>query len=294
MAVMGYSALADLDRAKYNSYIRIKAAALVLHPQFFEQKDTEGSTRQAVFTVWDKMGATPTDTLLTGSYDLTNPDPTTLTEDQVTVTAYERGRVTCSMQGIRATAILSVVDAQQQIVAINMAEGLDNAAGYGIYAALAAHEPVGGPLDWARVLATVRDFADASVPKRDGLYAAVISDFTKHDLFGDPDQLKGFIPVTKYTNPELVYNYELGARYGIRWAVGPSAYHATVESARHDYPIIFGAGCFGQANGYDPEIVVKYGFDTMDRTLYISWKAQRGYSVIIPSYCRQYDVIPNS
>jgi hypothetical protein len=294
MAVMGYSALSDLDRAKYNSYIRIKAAALVLHPQFFEQKDTEGSTRQAVFTVWDKMSSTPSDTLLTGSYDLTNPDPTTLTEEQVTVTAYERGRVTCSMQGIRTTAILSVVDAQQQIVAINMAEGLDNAAGYGIYAALTAHEAVGGPLDWARVLMTVRDFSDASVPKRDGLYAAVISDFTKHDLFGDQDTLKGFIPVTKYTNPELVYNYELGARYGIRWAVGPSAYHATVESARHDYPIIFGAGCFGQANGYDPEIVVKYGFDTMDRTLYISWKAQRGYGVIIPSYCRQYDVIPNS
>lgn len=294
MAIMGYSALSDLDRAKYNSYIRIKAAALTLHPQFFEQKDTEGASRQAVFTVWDKMGATPTDTLLTGTYDLTNPDPTTLTESQVTVTAYERGRVTCSMQGIRTTAILDVAESQKQIVAINMAEGLDNAAAYGIYAALTPEEAVGGALDWARVLKTVRDFADNNVPKRDGLYAAVISDFTKHDLFGDPDALKGFIPATKYTNPELVFNYELGARYGIRWTVGSAAYHATVTGDRHDYPIIFGAGCFGQANGYDPEMVVKYGFDTMDRTLYISWKAQRGYGVIIPAYVRQYDCIPGT
>ena len=294
MAVMGYSALSELDITRYNSAIRIMAAQLVLHPQFFAQEDIEPKSHAAVFTTWDKASAAVADTLLTGTYDLTNPDPTTLTESQKTVTAYERGKVTASMQGVRATAILDVAEAQKSIVAINMAEGLDNAAAYGIYGALTVEDTLVGPLTWGHVLKTARDFEDA-VPKfGDGLYGAIISPFTKFDLFGDADMLKGFIPVTKYTNPELVYNYELGARYGFRWTVGGSAYHATTDQVRHDYPVFFGPGAFGQANGYDPEMVIKFGLDTMDRILYVSWKAQRGYGVINTSYARNYDCVPTA
>jgi hypothetical protein len=294
-AISGYSALSDLDRARYNSKVRVLAQHLALHPQFFTQENIETRIKAAVFTVFDKISAAVADTLLTGTYDLTTPDPTTITESQVTVTAYERAKITCRAQGIATTGILDLADAQYQIVAINAAEGLDNAAAYAIYGSLAPTDALEGPLAWKQVLETMRDFENTPVPKfGDGLYGAVISPMTKFDLFGDPDVLKGFVPVSKYTNPQDVYNYEFGARFGCRFAVGGSAYHATVSNKRHDYPLFFGAGAFGQANGYDLEMVITNGLDALQRFTYVSWKAQRGYGVIVPTYARNYDCVPTA
>lgn len=295
MAIVGYSALSDLDRAKYNSKVRVLAAHLALHPQFFVQENIEPRSHAAVFTMFDKMTAAVASTNLTTSYSLTTPDPVTIVESQLTVTAYEYGATTCRAQGIGTTAILDLAEAQSSIVAINMAEGLDNQAAYYLYGGLTATETLSGPITWEQVLKTARDFEDTPVPKYgDGLYGAIISPMTKFDLFGDADSLKGFIPVSKYTNPELVYNYELGARFGFRWAVGGSAYHATSDGARHDYPLFFGAGAFGQANGYDPEMVITNGLDALQRFTYVGWKAQRGYGIICDHYARNYDCVPSA
>ena len=295
MAVMGYTALADVDVARYNAKVRLQAAALVIHPQFFEQENVEGKTRQAVFTIFDKLTSTPSGTLLTGTYDLTDPTPETMTDSQVTVTAYEKGNAVAAMQGVRETAILDVVAAMQMAIAVNMAESLDNEAAYRLYSALTATKTLAGPMTPAEVLVIARTLENNSVPVRDGgLHAAVISPYTKHDLFSDVSNLIGFLPVAQYTNPALAFGYELGAWRGFRWVSGPSAYHATVTGQRHDYPIFFGAGAFGQANGYDPEIVINNGTrDLLQRVLEIGWKAQRGYGVINSNHVIQYDVIPN-
>lgn len=295
MTLMGYTALTDIDVARYNAKVRMKAAALVLHPQFFEQENIEPKSRQAVFTVFDKLTATPSGTLLTGTYDLTDPTPETMTDSQVTITAYEKGNAVAAMQGIRTTAILDVVEAMQLAISVNMAESLDNEAAYRLYSALTATATNAGPLTADDVLAIARTLEDNSVPVREGgLYAAVISPYTKHDLFSDVSTIRGFLPVAQYTNPALAFGYELGAWRGFRWISGPSAYHATVAGQRHDYPIFFGAGAFGQANGYGPEIVIWEGRDMLKRKLEIGWKAQRGYGVINSDKCIQYDVIPSA
>jgi N4-gp56 family major capsid protein len=299
MAIVGYSALSDLDRAKYNSEVRILAASKVLYPQFFAQKNIEPQSHTAVFTIWNKLAATPSDTLLTTSYSITNPTPTTTTEAQVTVTAYEYGNSVCSAQAINYTGIVDVVEAHKQLIATNLAEGLDNVAAYYVYAGntVAAGDAVSGPLTTNMVWKAARDFENTPVPTfGDGLYAAIASPMTKYDMF-DSSDIKGFIPLQKYTHPELAYKNEIGAYGGFRWAVGPSAYHATVASERHDYPVFFGPDAFGQANGYDPEIVIHgsangNSLDAFDRFYYIAWKAQRGYNVICTTYARQFDVVP--
>lgn len=291
--MQGYASLTDLDRAKYNAYVRTKAANIVIHPQFFEQENIMAQTHAAVFTMFEKLGATVSDTDLTTSYSITEPAATDISEAQVTITAYERGKTVATTKAIDYTSIVSLVDAKKDIIAINMAEGLDNAAAYGIYAALTAYDTIGGPLTAEHIFKTARDFYDGSVPVRgDGLYGAVASAMTQYDIFSDPT-LKGFIPLKQYTHPELAYKMEVGAYGGFRWVIGPSAYHATVGGVRHDYPILFGSNAFGQANGYDPEIVVKAGtLDRMGRFNYLSWIAQRGYGVVCSSYVRQYDVVP--
>ncbi len=292
MSVMGYSALSDLDQTKYNAKIRIKAAAMVLHPQFFEQANIEEKSRVATFTIFNKLTSTPAGTLLTGSYDLTDPTPETITDSQVSVTAYEKGNFVAPMQGIRTTGIIDVDDTMQQLIAINMAESLDNEAAYRLYSALSATETVNGPLDGDHVLDIARLLEDNSIPRRDGnLYGAVISPHTKRDLFGDAS-IKGFLARANYAHPELAFNYEIGAWYGFRWVSGPSAYHATVTGERHDYPIFFGANAFGQANGYAPELTVWLGRDALKRKLELGWKAQRGYSVLDTDAVQQYDVKP--
>lgn len=294
MAVMGYSALSDLDQTKYNAKVRIKAAAMVLHPQFFEQENIEPKSRVATFTIFNKLTSTPAGTLLTGSYDLTDPTPETVTDSQVSVTAYEKGNFVAIMQGIVETAILDTVEAMHKLVAINLAESLDNEAAYRLYSALTATETIGGPLDVDHVLDIARTLENNSIPRRDGgLYGAVISPYTKRDLFSDVSKLHGFMDVSKYAHPELAWKYELGNWLGFRWVSGPSAYHATVEALRHDYPIFFGGNAFGQANGYAPELTVWYGRDALKRKLELGWKAQRGYGPLDPDASIQYDVVPN-
>jgi hypothetical protein len=293
--MQGYASLSDLDRAKYNAYVRVKAANLVIHPQFFEQENIMAQTHAAVFTMFEKLAAGVSDTDLTTSYSITEPAATDIAESQVTITASECGKTVATTKAIDYTSIVSLVDAKKDIIAINLAEGLDNAAAYGIYAALTSAEEIAGVLTPTHIFKTARDFYDGSVPTRsDGLYGAICSAMTQYDLF-DSTGLKGFIPLKMYTHPELAYKMEIGAYGGFRWVVGPSAYHATVLGARHDYPIMFGANAFGQANGYDPEIVIKAGtLDRMGRFNYLSWIAQRGYGVVCSSYVRQYDCVPST
>jgi N4-gp56 family major capsid protein len=292
--MQGYASLSDLDRAKYNAKVRVAAANIVIYPQFFDQEDIMPKTHAAVFTVFAKLSAAVADTDLTTSYAITEKAATDISESQVTITAGEMGNTVATTQAIDYTSIVDLAEAKNLIVSINMAEGLDNKAAYMVYAALTSNDSLEGPLTGTQVFKTARDFYDGSVPVRgDGLYGAICSAMTQYDLFSDPT-LKGFVPLKLYTHPELAYNMEIGAYGGFRWVVGPSAYHATVSNARHDYPLFFGAGAFGQANGYDPEMVIENSLDRMHRFHYVSWKAQRGYGVINSSYVRQYDVIPTA
>jgi hypothetical protein len=294
MAIQGYSALPDVDRARYDTYVRIKAAQRVLHAQFFDAKDIIEQTHQAVFTTWNKLTATPAATLLTGTYDITNPTPAAFTEAQVTITAYERGNIIATSTAIDYTSIISLVEVKKQLIAINAAEGLDNAAASNIYSAMAATAvPVGGTLVAQHLFQTARDFADGSVPTReDGLYACIMSPFTQYDILGDESKVRGYIPVSKYTNPSAAYRFEIGAYAGHRIVMGAAAYHATVDGVRHDYPLCFGANAFGMASGYPLQIVTVIN-DDMARFVKVSWKRQVGYGVVEIGYVRMYDVQPS-
>lgn len=293
MAIQGYTALSDVDRERYNTYVRIKAAQRVIHPQFFEQANIEERTHKAVFTTWNKLTATPTATLLTGTYDITNPTPAAFTEAQVTITACERGNIIATSQAVDYTSILDLVEVKKQLIAINAAEGLDNAAAYAIFSGLSAYEAIGGPLNADRMFKTARDFADGNVPTReDGLYACIMTAFTQYDILGDEDKVRGFIPVMKYTNPQAAYRFEVGAYAGHRIVMGSAAYHATVTGVRHDYPLFFGANAFGQANGYPLEMDAVVN-DDMKRFIKVFWKTQRGYGVVDTDYVRMYDATPS-
>jgi N4-gp56 family major capsid protein len=288
-----YATLADVDKAKYDAKIRIKAATKVVHSQFFEQGDISEESHVAYFTVWSKLDSTPTTRLLSTTAD---PDPETLADTQVGITAYEYGNLVASMQALRKTAILNVVAAKEQLISINLAETIDRVIAYRLFSALAA--PSGwkanaGALGADMILKVGTTLMNQSAPPRAGdLYSAIISPFTYRDIFADTDQLKGFVSVAKYADPAAAYNFEIGAFMGFRWVWSPFAYNATVDSVRHDYPLFFGANVFGQANGYDPEITVWQGRDALKRKLEIGWKAERGYGVIDTNNVIELDIQP--
>jgi len=296
MAKMYYGNLTDLDQARYDAKVRIQAASLVIHPQFFEQEDTLADTHVAKFTIFTKLGSEPADRILTGSYDYSDPAHSSISTTQVTCTAYEYGNLLGYMRAPRQTSIINLDEATLKLISINLGESLDKAAAYRLYSAWSTpDETVGGPLTSSHVLDIARSLEDGNIPRREGnLYAAVISPFTKRDLFSENDSLKGFIPVAKYANPSLAFSYELGAWLGFRWVVGSTAYHATVDSQRHDYPIFFGANAFGQANGYNPYVVVNNPATGLRRLFEVGWAAQRGYSRIDTAASYQYDVIPGT
>jgi len=293
-----YSTLSDLDVSKYNSDVRFMAAKMAIHPQFFTPQNTQGNSHAAVFTVFDKLDAAKTDIDLTTSYSDDDPSITNLSDSQATVTAYEWGNLVGRMQATK-TSVIDVDAALRQAISINAGEGLDNVAAYYIYNGLTTNADFGtvnGPLGADRVDMAITTLKDTPAPPfPDGLYAAIISPRTERDLFGEGgDDPRGYIPVNTYANPDEVYNRELGSWMGIRWVSGSSAYHATSDGIRHDYPIIFGYNAFGMAMGYDLQIVVKVGQDKLDRLMTVGWKAQRGYGVIVSDYVVQFDCQPSN
>jgi len=296
-AVVQYSTLTPLDQAAYDSRVRIKAAAKTIHPQFFEQADTIGPAHVAYFDLFNKLTATPASTLLTGSYDLVDPDPETPTEAQTGITAYERGKIVAYMQAPATTMKVSLPEAMLRLIETNMGEGLDNAAAYYLYSALSVwtYGTVNGPLTAEQVLKNLAELEYRNIPRRaQDLYGAIISPYSKFDLFDDTDNLKGFVPVSMYANPALAFNFELGTWLGFRWAVGSSAYSATVSSVLYDYPLFFGANAFGQANGYAAQVVVSPGVTGLRRKTEVGWKAQRGYGVIDTTAVIQNKVQPTN
>lgn len=292
-----YSALSNLDQARYDSRVRIKAAANVIYPQFFEQENILAPAHVAYFDIFTKLTSTPASTLLTGTYDTSDPTPEALSETQVPITAYERGKLVAYMQAPATTMTVSIPEAALKLIEINMAESLDNAAAYYLFSASTTWSDgdIEGPATNGLILKVLATLGNRNIPRRDaGLYGAIISHYTKFDLFGDTDQLKGFIPVSKYANAALAFNYELGTWLGFRWAVGSAAYSATVDEMTHDFPLFFGANAFGQANGYAVQVVVSLPYSGLKRKTEIGWKGQRGYGIIDTDASIQCDVIPSS
>lgn len=290
-AVVQYSTLSDLDQAIYDKRVRIKAAAMVIHPQFFEQEDTVDRAHVAYFDMFDKLDAIPANRLLNA---LTDPDPETPTESQVGITAYEYGNIVAYMQAPALTMTVSLSEAMLRLIEVNMAETIDNVAAYYLYSAVSsAYDTVAGPLTAATVIKVLTSLEDGNIPRREGnLYGAIISPYTKRDIFTDGDDTLGCIPISRYKDPSQSYNYELGTLYGFRWSVGASAYHATVTEERHDYPLFFGANAFGQANGYEVQVVVSPPVTGLKRKTEVGWKGQRGYGIVDADAVKQIDCKP--
>ncbi len=293
MAINDLSLLTDLDKAKYDSRIRIKAAAQVVHPQFFTPENTVDPAHVAYFNLFDNLDSTPANRLL---HEENDPSYESLSQSLVGVTAYEFGNVVSRMQALSATTYLKLDDAILELITTNLAQTLDKAAAYYVYSALTSWTGgvLSGPLVPEVIMAVAASLEENAIPRlASGLYAAIISPLSKADIFASADQTKGFIEVSKYTNATPLYNYEIGAYLGFRIVVSPNAYHATAEGVRHDYPLFFGGNAFGQANGYAPEVVVTI-LDMLQRRLNIGWKAQRGYGVVNTSAVYQLDVLPTA
>lgn len=290
--VIQYSTLSNFDQAYYDKRVRIKAAAEVIHPQFFEQEDTVDKAHVAYFDMFDKLDATPANRLLNA---LTDPDPETPSETQVGITSYEYGNIVAYMEAPEGTMTISLSEAMLRLIETNMAETIDNVAAYYLYSAYGtAWKTIAGQLTAGEILKILATLEDRNIPRRSGgLYGAIISPHTKRDVFAEGDDTKGFIPISRYKDPNLAFNYELGTLYGFRWASGSSAYHATVDAERHDYPLFFGANAFGQANGYDARVVVSPQLSGLQRKTEVGWKGQRGYGIIDAQAVIQVDVKPS-
>lgn len=282
--------LSNLDVARWNTEIRIKAAAMAIHPQFFEGKNVVDEAHTAYFNVWDNISSDPTTRTL--SSEVSDPSNVSVTQTRVSITATEYGAVVARSQALQSVGIIDVEKSLIELIRLNLGRTLDKVAAEDVYSAMTtwANGTVAGPLTPDVITAVIADLEDNGVPRNGETYTGIISPLTKRDLFSS-DDLKGFIPIGKYADPSGVFNYEMGAYLGARWVSGSTAYHATSEGVRHDYPLIFGANAFGQANGYDPEVVFSV-LDALQRVLQIGWKTMRGYGPVDSDNVRQLDVQP--
>jgi N4-gp56 family major capsid protein len=89
-------------------------------------------------------------------------------------------------------------------------------------------------------------------------YFSVIHPKVKFDIQNIPD----WIAAAEYSNPDAIYQGEVGVLYGIRFVLSPLAYIATgagASGANVYYSPVFGDGAFGKSEitGENMELIVK-------------------------------------
>lgn len=98
-----------------------------------------------------------------------------------------------------------------------------------------------------------------AVPTIDGAYVAIVHPYVVKDLITE-STVGGFFEVSKYSQPENIFNGEIGKLYGIRIVVAPNnkVYTGAGVSSANVYPtFIMGKYAYGTVKATDLETIIQ-------------------------------------
>lgn len=169
----------------------------------------------------------------------------------VQVTVKEYGSGTSWTKRTDDLAEYAVDEQLKQLLAINMAESMDDIAGTEFKNSDVFYTPTSasaGTLDKDGTVSTsagadftmahhrdiIKNMKNDNVPKFDGNnYLAVLHVFTLHQLFEDTNT-GGFVDIHKYDQPETLINGEVGALFGARLVEENNVFSGTIGGSSNN------------------------------------------------------------
>lgn len=281
--------IAAYDRLAYFAY----------RPELFwdnlvDVKPTNQTTPGATVTFTKYTEMTAATTALSEAVDV---DAVAIADTQVTVTLVEYGNASIPTAKLRATTFIPLDPVIANLIGYNAGISIDTIAQTAVMAGTNVRyvgQATRGALTAANVLtaAEVRRqraaLVGANVPSFGGLYNAIIHPDVSYDLRGETGAAAWRDPHT-YSQPNEIWNGEVGAFEGFRFQESPRAYNlanAGAGSLVDVYATHFvGRGglakAFSTGGGYGPNPVVVIGpvVDKLMRFRPIGWKHFVGYKV---------------
>jgi N4-gp56 family major capsid protein len=200
----------------------------------------------------------------TTSTDGVTPDDVTIAVTSTTTTPTQY-RIVCDLSDmLLATNPLPLLQKTAERVGVVMAQAIDTV----IQTTIMAGTYVIRPSARARSALSVADVlsfpllnqASAllhsyNAPTFDGMYVAVIHPFQEYDLRGGTTVNASWIETVKYSQPEKIFNGEIGALFGIRIVV--SSHVNSISSTTTVYPaLVIGKQAYGVGFVQRPQVFI--------------------------------------
>jgi N4-gp56 family major capsid protein len=214
----------------------------------------------------------------------------------VQATVAEYGNGVSYTKKSQTLAEYSVDETLKKILAMNVAESMDQVAGTEFQNADVFYTPTGvaaGTLDKDGTVSTgagaslgafhirdiIKNLKSDNVPKFDGnSYLAVLSAFAMSKLFED-SQTGGIIDIHKYNLPETLINGELGSYFGMRMVEENNVLSNTIGGSAHNGEgVILGFEPVVEAL-VEPESTMVESWD-FNRFTGIAWNALTGFKKV--------------
>lgn len=269
----GNNSLSNELAVYYERVFLERAKATLVHQEGAQLRSLDGNSgKQVIFNRFS-----PLPLALTPLTEGVNPTGQDLVDTQVTVTLQEFGN------SVKITRLLSTTDIDDrdeqkiEVIGQNMGESLDALVRNALYAgATTITAPSNGIMTAslvAQAVATLEENKALVYPGTFG-YLGKIQPQTKYDLMTSGDWLSAAV----YSNPDSMYQGEIGALFGVRFLVSNQGYSVAGTPTLFSN-FIHGREAFGvYDNSIDaPKLYIVTGADSnnpAERFHVVSWAGQ--------------------
>lgn len=287
----------DYDTAAYELAMRFAYRPELYYDTWAEVKSTETTHRGSSVRFFIQSDLAVATTPLVEDTDVT---VVPMSDTFVDVTLAEYGNATVTTARLKATSMMDIDAAAANVIGYNAGISIDTIARTPFYAGTNVRYALGTgsapaarinvaanntlrAVDFRRAYAELRG---ANVPTKEGMYVAIIHPDQEFDIKNETGDL-GWRAPHVYSDPQNIYNGEIGAFEGFRVIVSPRAPKLVDAGATNTdvYQAAFlgteaVAKAYSTGGGYGPDPVVVRGLvtDVLMRHTPIGWKHFVGYS----------------
>jgi len=291
--------LTGLVETAYSKAVEFAFQPRLHFAQFAEHKTWDINERDPMpgdavtFTIFSNM------TVATGALSESgDPTPATMAKTAKTVTLYEYGNLITSTRKLRVLSFANIDTSAAKMVGDNMGKSMDLVAraAFDSNTGSSYIRYASGAANATGVVATMTLTAEevrrarnklerADVMKPDGMfYTAIIHPDTAYDLQAETGAGSWRAP-KEYTDPENIYNGEIGAFEGFRFistsqaAISTDGGSGTVDLYTNYF---LGWQSCAYAEGIAPQIGFSGPFDAMQRLMNVYWYGLVGFGELRP------------
>lgn len=277
MAILNTTSSLSNEVAVYYERVFLeRAKARLVHQEGAQLRSLDGNSgKEVIFNRFSPLALA-----LTPLTEGNNPTPVGLTDTQVTVTLAEYGNTVQVTRLLGTTDIDSRDEQKIDVVAQNMGESLDALVRNALFSGATTMTYTGSPTNMtaALVLQATAQLDENKALSYPGTfpYIGKIQPQTKYDLMNTGTWQNAAV----YSNPDAIYQGEIGALYGVRFLVSNQGYSVANTTTGTQYAnFIHGREAFGvYDNSLDaPKLYIVTGADSnnpAERYHTISWAGQ--------------------